>query len=64
MRPIFATEVAGQLFKKDSDSKEEKSDDPFGILKKHYGGLMKVIAEELKVKETDIVDMELNFADT
>ena len=56
--------MAGQLFKKDSDSKEEKSDDPFGILKKHYGGLMKVIAEELKVKETDIVDMELNFADT
>lgn len=39
-------------------------EDPYGILKKHYGGLMKVIAEELNVKETDIIDMELNFADT
>ncbi len=58
---MFATEVVDNLFRNEKEM--EKRDDKNGILKKHFGGLLTLIAEDLNIKEEDIVDLDLNFAD-
>lgn len=59
LKPIIATKITESLF-----PKEKSEEDPFDIQKKHHVGLLGLIARDLSINIEDIVDLDLNFADT
>jgi aspartyl aminopeptidase len=56
LRPVFSTQVYEALTL--GAGAEKKGDE------KHYGALLSLIAKEAGVKEENLVDLELSFADT
>lgn len=61
LRPILSSEIYKQLLKPEPKVKKE---DEKGIYKKHYSGLVDLIANDLGINANTIMDFDLYFADS